>query len=178
MCREQMKSNETGLVGSRRISGHKGGPPLHRIAMVMQQEGLSPRTMAKRLARTQAEICADADPASDLRLSQLYAWQAAMNVPLIDLLVEPGLALSRPLFIRGGLLKAMRTVKSIQERATDDAIQRLALRLVEQLMKVMPELSEVPAWHATGQRRTRDELGAIVENQIPDEIFNNHWTDV
>ena len=106
-----------------------------------------------------------------MRLSALYRWQRILEVPLTDLLGEPDRALSPQVRLRTGLLKTMRTVRTIQERAQDQGIQTLAARLAEQLTEMMPELQTVPSWPAAGQRRTLDELGAVVDNQISDLFF-------
>ena len=66
----------------------------------------------------------------------------------------------------------MKTVRSIQEKSEDEVIDRLAARLAGQLMDLMPELKEVSSWPSVGQRRTLDELGAIVERILPESFFN------
>ena len=69
----------------------------------------------------------------------------------------------------------MRTVRSILERTHCDAIQTLGKQLAQQLMELMPELQHVSAWPTYGQRRRMDEMGAIVEKQIPDDFFSD-WS--
>lgn len=147
------------------------GPPLHRIAKVMEQEGISPRSAARQMNLVQSQVYEESHPSCDLRLSALYRWQRILQVPLADLLNEPDRTLSPQVRLRSSLLKAMRTVRTIQERAVEDGIQTLAARLAEQLTEMMPELQTVPSWPAVGQRRTLDELGAVVENQISDLFF-------
>jgi hypothetical protein len=153
------------------------GPPLHRIAEVMQQEGVSPRSAARQMNVPQAQIYEESHASCDLRLSALYRWQKILEVPLADLLNEPERTLSPQVRLRSSLLKAMRTVRTIQERSQEDATQTLAGRLVEQLTEMMPELQTVPSWPAVGQRRTLDELGAVVENQISDLFFTAQHAD-
>jgi len=155
-----------------RRPGRYGGPPLHRIAAVMEQEGVSPRSAARQMSIPQAQVYEESHPSCDLRLSALYRWQKILEVPLGDLLNEPDRALSPQIRLRSSLLKAMRTVRTIQERAQEDAIQTLAARLAEQLTEMMPELQTVPSWPAVGQRRTLDELGAVVDHQLSDLFFS------
>ena len=49
----------------------------------------------------------------DLRLSELYDWQKVLDVPIVDLLVDPGTPLSRPVLERARLVRLMKTVAAI-----------------------------------------------------------------
>jgi hypothetical protein len=167
-------ANWTSMVGSRRI------PPagelsrvLHRIAEVMEQECLSPRAAAMRMNLTAAQVRAEAHPSCDLSLSALYRWQTVLNVPVADMLREPDARLSPQVQFRGGLLKAMRTVRSLQDSAESEPIRALALQLAQQLTELMPELQQVSPWPTYGQRRRLDDYGAIVEKQISDDFFES-----
>lgn len=159
--------------GRRACSNGTAGPRLNCIADVVERERLSPRTLANRLNLTVTELLSQTDPARDLKLSELYNWQAALQVPIAELLVELDGTLSASVERRCQLLKAMRTVRSIQSAATEEPVQRLALQLVEQLLDLMPELKEVSAWPTVGQRRTAEDLGAIVDRCIPDTFFHS-----
>jgi hypothetical protein len=167
-------ANPMNTAGGRRMRRNIkfSGPPLHRIADVMEQEGVSARSAARQMNLTQLQVYEEAHPACDLRLSALYRWQEALSVPVCELLNEPDPSLSPQVRLRSSLLKAMRTVRTIQERAQEDAVQQLALRLAEQLTEMMPELVTVPSWPVVGQRRTMDELGAVVEKQLSDLFFS------
>jgi transcriptional regulator with XRE-family HTH domain len=146
------------------------GPRRHRISEVLEEEGVSLRTAAMRMGVTTAQARSEADPAVDLSLSALCRWQAALNVPIADLLTAPGMSLSPAVQLRARLLKAMRTVRSLQLQVDDDGAQSLAITLAQQLLEMMPELKAISAWHV-GSRRTLDELGAIVDRKLPDDFF-------
>ncbi len=105
----------------------------------------------------------------DLTLSDLYAWQEVLQVPLTHLLVEPDDALSRPVLERAQLVRLMKTAHALLEKAASPAMQRMATTLVEQLIDIMPELKDVSSWHSVGQRRSLDEYGRILERQISEE---------
>jgi hypothetical protein len=60
---------------------------------------------------------------------------------------------------------------SIMERTRTNSQRRLVTMLIEQLLEIMPELREVPAWHVVGQRRTLDEFGRASERTIPDDLL-------
>ena len=92
-------------------------------------------------------------------LSDLYRWQKLLQVPLAELLSEPAGELSPPLQLRARLLRAMKTVRSIQEVARQVSVQRLASVLVAQILEIMPELKDTIAWPAVGHRRKQSELG-------------------
>lgn len=162
------------IAGSRRrVAGSPLGRPLHRIAQVMQQEGVAMRTAARRMNVSPKQARAESEPTCDLTLSDLHRWQAALSVPLADLLREPEVALSPAVAWRSQLVKAMRTVRSIQLLVDDEPVQSLTVTLIQQLIEMMPELTEVAPWPLKGRPRASDELGAIAEKQLPDSFFDN-----
>jgi len=146
---------------------------LHRIAEVMCQEGIRARTASRRMRVPLSNVPVQQDACFDLLLSDLYRWQAALQVPLIDLLVDPECSLSTPVQLRANLLKVMKSVRSIEENAKQETIKTLAKNMAQQLVEMMPELQGVPAWPVVGQRRTIDELGAAAQRRLPDDLFEN-----
>jgi len=150
-----------------------GRKSLHRIREVRRQQGVSTRSVARKMGVSMQESRVQEDPAADLRITQLMAWQRALEVPLADLLVDSEGSLSAPVSQRARLLRVMKTAKSIQESAKEPGMQRLTTMLIEQLCEVMPELRDVSPWHSVGQRRTQDEMGRIAECPIPDSFFGD-----
>ena len=146
---------------------------LHRIHQVREQQGISLRSVSRKLNLTAQEIREQEEESTDLRISDLLKWQEILEVPLADLLVDTEGPLSEPVEIRASMLRVMKTAKAIQEATRDRSIKRLANMLVDQLVQIMPELAEVSAWHTVGQRRTQDEVGRIVEQSIPESFFND-----
>ncbi len=146
---------------------------LHRIQEVRKEQGVSLRTAARRLGTDIPSVRAQELESSDIRLSQLFQWHKLLDVPMEDLLAEPGIPLSRPVMERAQMVRVMKTAVSILENAPNDSMARFAQMLVEQLTEVMPELKEVAAWHSVGQRRSLDEYGKIAENTIPDSYLGN-----
>jgi transcriptional regulator with XRE-family HTH domain len=145
--------------------------PLHRLAAVRQQQGISRRTVARRLNLDLATVRAQESETTDLPLSQLYEWQKVLEVPLGELLVEADDSLSPPVLLRAQLVRLMKSVLAIQETTRQDTIRRMAQTLVEQLLQIMPELAGVGPWHAVGQRRRLDELGVAAERRLSDDVF-------
>lgn len=160
------------VCGSRRQRTHVDkSARLHRIPEILAEEGVTLRTVAFRMRLPLPQARQEAAPACDLKISDLYRWQSALRIPLVDLLEPPRENLSPAIDLRAKLLKAMRTVRSLQLAVDDAPAQTLLISLVEQLLAIMPELSSVSAWPAVGARRSLDEFGAITERTIPDEFF-------
>jgi len=145
----------------------------HRIGEVRQQQGVSLRSVARKLNVPIQEAREQEDPDSDLRISDLLKWQELLEVPLTDLLIDTQGPLSEPIGKRASMLRVMKTAKAILESTRSAAGKRLANMLIEQLVQIMPELASVSAWHTVGQRRTQEEVGRIVERPIPDSFFND-----
>lgn len=145
--------------------------PLQRIKTVREQQGVSVRSVARRMGKDMATIRAQEKESSDLRLSELYEWQKALEVPLVDLLDEPGTPLSRPVMERAQMVRLMKTATAILERTESTPVERMAQMLVEQLTDMMPELEHVTPWHTVGQRRSLDECGKIAENPVADHYL-------
>ena len=99
---------------------------LHRISEVRQQQGVSLRSVSRRMDMTVQEIREQEDSSADLRISDLLKWQEVLEVPLADLLVDADGPLSDPVSRRAGMLRLMKTAKAIQEAAQDRSVVRLA----------------------------------------------------
>jgi transcriptional regulator with XRE-family HTH domain len=156
------------------VSASADHRPLHRIADVRRRQGVSVRSVARRMHTSIDQVRRQEDPGCDMLLSELLRWQQALEVPVGDLLVESEAPLSEPVLTRARLLRIMKTVKAIEETATSSSIQRFATMLEQQLIEVMPELKDVAAWHSIGQRRSPDELGRTAERVFPDSYFGDY----
>ncbi|MCI0360852.1 MAG: helix-turn-helix domain-containing protein [Planctomycetaceae bacterium] len=154
-----------------RERNHELGRPLHRIQDVRRLQGMSLRTAARQLGTDVRAIRAQEQASTDLRLSDLYKWQRALDVPVGELLVEDDEPLSRPIRERAQLVKIMKTARSLAETVNSSSAQRMAENLIEQLQDLMPELAEVSPWHSVGQRRGLDEMGRIAEQPIADDLI-------
>ena len=92
-------------------------PRLHRLRSVRQSEGISRRAMARRLNVDLQSVTQQEDETADLSLSTLYRWQAALGLPIGELLVDPGPELSPPVLQRSQMLRVMKTALTIVEQA-------------------------------------------------------------
>jgi transcriptional regulator with XRE-family HTH domain len=147
------------------------GRALHRIQEVRRQQGVSLRRVGQLLRTDVRELRREEDPNADLPISRLYEWQEALEVPVSDLLVDSGGPLSTPVLERARLVRIMKTVAAIREKAQSTSIERLAQTLVDQMLEIMPELKGINPWHSVGQRRSLEEYGRIVERTYSDHVW-------
>ncbi len=158
------------------LPGANGSQPLHRLAEVQHEQSVSDRTMATRLKVTMDDLRRQQSPDADMLLSQLYRWHQALDVPIADLLVEPGPALAPVVERRARLVKMMKTVRSLQLAANTPDVGAMAERLAEQLVELMPELVDVDSWPIVGKRRSTGDISPIEERMLPDETMDSTWT--
>jgi transcriptional regulator with XRE-family HTH domain len=144
---------------------------LHRLSTVRRQQGISLRNIARRLNMEMSAVRQQEEETSDLPLSVLYEWQKVLEVPISELLVDSNAPLSAPVMERARMVKVMKTVAAIAEKANTPSLKRLLQMLGTQLLEIMPELTDVAPWHSVGQRRTLEEYGRAVERQMPDPMF-------
>ncbi len=145
--------------------------PLHRIGAVRRAQGISRRTIARRLNIDVSQVKLQERETADIPLSRLYQWQELLEVPIGELLVEAGDPLSQPILRRAQLVRVMKTALAIMESTDQTPTQRMAQTLVNQLTEMMPELSGVSPWHSVGERRRRDEYGAAADRCLSDDLF-------
>jgi transcriptional regulator with XRE-family HTH domain len=138
---------------------------------VRKQQGISQRNVARHLGVETATVCQQEHEATDLPLSLIYAWQKVLDVPAAELLVDSNAPFSPSVLHRARLIRVMKTAASIREKVHSKSLKSLVATLTEDLFEIMPELREVAAWHSVGRRRALDELGQVVERQLPDDVF-------
>ena len=125
--------------------------PLQRVAAVRRQQGISRRTVARRMNVELSTIREQESETYDMTLSQLYEWQKALEVPVSELLVEADDNLAATIMHRAQLVRLMKSALAIKENAKQESIRRMIETLIDQLLEIMPELSGVGPWHAVGQ---------------------------
>ena len=147
--------------------------PLHRLAAVRRQQGVSRRTVARRLDSDIGTVRLQEHERCDLPLTTLYAWQEILEVPIAELLIDSNDPLSPPVLKRAQMLRLMKTALAILEQARQPSIRRMAQVMVNQLLEIMPELEGVSPWHAVGKRRTLDELGQAAQRQVSADLLRD-----
>ena len=145
--------------------------PWHRLATVRRQQEVTQVNIARRLNLHIAVVRQQEEETTDLPLSVLYEWQEVLEVPIAELLIDSNAPLSSPVMERARLVKVMKTVAAIVEKANTPSLKRLVQMLRSQLLEIMPELTDVAPWHSVGERRTLEEYGRAAERQMPDPMF-------
>ena len=162
-------------VATEAKKNRKGPGAVHYLAEVRNRQGLSRRCVAKRLGISVAEVREQEEPSFDLTLSQLYRWQAALGVPIHELLHELEDTLLPDVMGRARMLRVMKTAYTVKSNARTGKQQQLASHLVEQLVDAMPELRDVSSWPSVGKSRLTEEFGRIVENPISEQwLFSSN----
>jgi transcriptional regulator with XRE-family HTH domain len=150
--------------------------PLHRLAAVRRQQGLSRHAVASRLNISVEQVRQQENESCDLPLSTLYAWQRALDVPATELLVGPDDRQPCSVAMRSLLLRLMKTVQTISERTKQDSIRWMAETMAGQLIEAMPELADVGGWCVGGKPRGLKDLGAAARRGLAASIFVDHDT--
>jgi len=138
----------------------------HRLAEIRRRQGITRRTVARRLKTDVTTVKLQERPDSDLPLSTLYAWQEVLDVPIAELLADTDEPLSTPVLKRAQLVRIMKTATAIYQQSQQPAIKRMAQMMIEQLCEIMPELQGIGPWHSVGRRRTQDELGQAALRRV------------
>lgn len=145
--------------------------PLHRIAEVREQQGVTLRNVARRLGLSLPVVRRQEQPDCDLRLSDLLRWQQVLEVPVAELLVEGEGQLSGPVLARSRMVKLMKTAAALRERAAGTPAERITEMLVEQILELMPELADVTPWHTSGGRRSLEDVGRTARFTVSEDVF-------
>ena len=127
--------------------------------------------MASRLNIGIEQVRQQEDENSDLPLSTLYAWREILDVPVAELLVEPDDGLPSSILLRSQLMRLMKTVRTILEKTKQDSVRWMAQTMINQLVEIMPELSEVGVWNIGGRQRRRSELGVAAQRRLATDMF-------
>ena len=148
------------------VTGIHRPPAQHRIAEVRSQQGISLRTVSRRTGIEVSVLRAQEEGLVELTLADLYRWQQALEVPIADLLQDGANSLSPPIRQRAQLVRIMKTARSIAEIAPSERVERMAEMLRDQLIELMPELTEVVAWPNQGSRRPTASVPKLLQNPI------------
>jgi len=128
---------------------------LHRLKEVRREQGITARRMAHHLRLDLEEVTRQESEPTALTLSQVYAWQRVLEVPVCDLLVDSESPLSAPVLQRARMVRLMKTAAAIYERADTSSMRRLAEALIGQLKEIMPELEGITPWTGESDRAPR-----------------------
>ncbi len=163
-CRP-LPSNVDGAVFPLPTSGAsspKSSRPRHFIAETLRKQGLSLAFCARRLGITPSEARAQADPNFDLTLSQLAAWREVLDVPLSEIVPSDGV-LPDPIRNRALLLRIFKTTRRLKDLSRGGKLEFAVESLFDQLVELVPEFRDVPAWPTVGQSHAARPEGAATD---------------
>ncbi len=146
--------------------------PIHRLSEARRQEGLTKRTIARRLGMSIREVERQESPSADILLSDLYRWKEALGLPVTELLADPDGEASTPIQIRAQLLLIMKTIRSIEQRAHAAPLKRLVETLVTQLLELMPDLKDTAPWPTVGRRRRKRDFGQAFYRRLSSDSLD------
>ena len=113
--------------------------PMHRLSAVRRQQGVSLDDLARRLNMPVDRVMSQGRETSDLQLSELWAWQDVLAVPVGHLLIDRAGPVQDPELERAQMHRLLKIASSIRERAQSRTVQRLAEAMIAQLVEIMPE---------------------------------------
>jgi transcriptional regulator with XRE-family HTH domain len=145
--------------------------PLHRLATVRRQQGVSRHAVAHRLKIEVDEVRQQETEDCDLPLSTLHAWRDVLDVPIAELLVEPADGPSSSILARSQLVRLMKSTRMLLEKAKQDSVRWIAQTMINQLVEIMPELADVGVWNIGGRQRRRSDLGVAASRRLTAEMF-------
>lgn len=165
---KQAAKSKTNSGPDRANASQPSGQPsqYHRIAEVRRLQGISVRSASRRMGIPMEQVRREERPDANLTMEQMIRWQKALEVPIVDLMIDDNSPLSMPVLARAKWLRLMKTVKALLESSESSSTTCMAQMLEQQVLEVMPELRDVSGWHSVGQRRTQDELGRIAESPV------------
>jgi transcriptional regulator with XRE-family HTH domain len=147
----------------------KSGPVQHRIVEVRRREGVSRRTMCRKLGIFAHEY-RDLEASTDPRLSELLAVAAALEVPVAELLSDADQDENQRL--RGLLSRVMKAVHTLKELLPAGQESGNIARYIEsQLLDQMPELAETGALPRVGSMHV-ERWGRLAE--LPPVSLETH----
>ena len=139
----------------------------HRIRTIRQREGVSLKTVSRRVHVGMQRLRQEEDETRDLTLSQLYVWQKALRVPVSELVIDAEEALEEKIRLRAALLRLTRTAKTILREQPEGKVADLAQTMLNQIYEVMPEAEAMGPWNEVGRRRNPDDMPRIIEQVVP-----------
>ena len=112
---------------------------MHRLSTVRRQLGVSLREISRRMRKSRGRLTCQEVDTSDIRLSELWAWQSALGVPMGKLLIDRDSPLEGPETERSQIDRLATIAANICDHSESLAVERLARAMLDQLREIMPE---------------------------------------
>lgn len=137
----------------------------HAVAQAREREGMSIQKCAKLLQISVEEAREQENPATPLTAAQLSEWKRILKVPYSELLGTEDDDLDDPIRHRAGMLKVMKSAKSLEETVCRPEERMMVGNLIDQIVELMPELETVSAWPKVGQSHEACRFGRAATDE-------------
>jgi len=142
---------------------------LHRLAALRKAKGVSQHEIAARMKTTVEEVQRQERSESDLWLSAIYDWAAALRVPVTELLSVTEQVSQATVLPSDEVTRLLEIAKAIRQEARRPAVQRLAQTLIDQLVEILPDLKK--AGPQAGARRHREGRSGPMRRSLSEGVF-------
>jgi transcriptional regulator with XRE-family HTH domain len=112
---------------------------MHRLGTVRRQQRVSLDEVAQRLSLPLEVVLSQESEGSNPRLSELWAWQEVLGIPVERLLIDPGGLVERPLLERSKMSQLLKIASRIRDEAATSSVLRAAEVLVAQLREMQSQ---------------------------------------
>jgi transcriptional regulator with XRE-family HTH domain len=143
---------------------------LHRLASARKSRNLTRRAIARKLG-TSVEDVRIQEESTDLPISTLNKWAAALDLPVTELVVEPDEWQHRTHLPKSRAARLMRMAAKLRDRSRRRSIQRLAQTFVDQLTEILPALEQVGERSYRHAREGHRSPRTTVVRPLPDSLF-------
>ena len=137
----------------------------HAIAQAREREEMSIQKCAEGLGISVAEAKKQEESTTPLTAAQLSEWKRVLKVPYSELLGMDDDELDDPVRHRAGMLRIMKTAKSLKETVRDPSDLVLVDNLIGQIVELMPEVETVSAWPKVGKSHEKGRLGRAATDE-------------
>ena len=147
-------------------------PPvvLHRLAEVRRAKGVPRRVLAERLGISVEEL-REQEESADLSIGTISQWAAVLNVPITELVVEPGEGLAPTRLAHSQATRLMKVAVKLRNRTRRRCVQRLAQTFVDQLAEILPALQQLARREHFRPRRSHPQPPAGSPRSNPEHVF-------
>jgi transcriptional regulator with XRE-family HTH domain len=144
---------------------------LHRLGAVCRVKGISRRELAQRLGLTLQEL-RQQEQSPDLSVATLFAWAAKLGVPVTSLVVDSEEDSVPPTHLaQAQAARLMKLATRLRDRSRRRSIQRLSQTFVDQLVEIIPALTQLAKKNCRRSRRANPQSAAIVPRPLPEQVF-------
>jgi transcriptional regulator with XRE-family HTH domain len=121
---------------------------VHQVELARHCKGLSRRDVARRMDVDLNEVKRQENETTDLRLTELYRWQEALDATLPELLTGDHDPISTPEIDSRRMAKMLNATTEIRKTTNQSQVHRLAQMLLWQLGELSPQMDGLRQWQS------------------------------